>query len=313
MIWLIIIGMVIIALTIVLLPLLRAKPVQSENRTQQNIEIAQEQLSNLKETKDKGEISEFDYKVAREDIEKTLHLDLVDQTNANSIDSGSDYKTSGFLIVAFPVVVITLYYSLGSPLLLNVNSQTESTESSMMSKPPVVTEQKGKVADVKSMFEKLEKRLEQNPDDAQGWMMMGLTYMHFEQYDQAVDAYTKAVALLPNDSDAVMALNRAIKAQSGNDIETKAPTAMDTDTIEKKMIAPNGQTVDVGAMVMRLRAKLEANPENPEGWVLLGRSYSNLKRNADAVAAYEQALNLMPNNPEVRSLLNSAKTAAETE
>ena len=313
MIGLIIIGMVIIALTIVLLPLLRAKPVQSENRTQQNIEIAQEQLSNLKETKDKGEISEFDYKVAREDIEKTLHLDLVDQTNANSIDSGSDYKTSGFLIVALPVVVITLYYSLGSPLLLNVNSQTESTESSMMSKPPVVTEQKGKVADVKSMFEKLEKRLEQNPDDAQGWMMMGLTYMHFEQYDQSVDAYTKAVALLPNDSDAVMALNRAIKAQSGNDIETKAPTAMDTDTIEKKMIAPNGQTVDVGAMVMRLRAKLEANPENPEGWVLLGRSYSNLNRNADAVAAYEQALNLMPNNPEVRSLLNSAKTAAETE
>jgi cytochrome c-type biogenesis protein CcmH len=45
---------------------------------------------------------------------------------------------------------------------------------------------------------------------------------------------------------------------------------------------------DVEAMVNGLAAKLAASPDNPQGWAMLGRSYTVLGRNAEAVAAYEK-------------------------
>ncbi len=75
------------------------------------------------------------------------------------------------------------------------------------------------------------------------------------------------------------------------------------------MISPKGQSVDVGAMVMRLRDKLEANPNNPQGWMMLGRSYSTLGLHNESVAAYKHALALMPNNNEVKDALHNAQQA----
>ena len=303
MIWLVTIVMVIVALIIILLPLLRTARSQTENRSEQNIQIAQEQLLSLKEAKYQGAMSEHDYDLARQDLEKTLYSDLGEQTNNASIESASAYKTSGVLILLFPVVVISLYYSLGSPTVVNSDMQRSTNSPSKMTISPKSTEQ---VSDVGSLFEKLQQRLEKNPEDGQGWMMMGLTYMHFEQYDQAVNAYEKAVELLPDDTNAQQALNRALKAQSGGDEVTSSE-----DRIEKKMVAPNGQTVDVGAMVMRLRDKLEANPDNPQGWLLLGRSYMNLKRYDEAVNAYNKAIILMPDNLEAQQALNEALAARD--
>ena len=296
MIWLVIIVMIVVALTIIVLPLLRTVKVQSENRSEQNIVIAQEQLLDLKKARSEGTISKSEYDLACVDLEKTLHSDLQEKINTISIEPTSAYKISGALIVLFPIVVISLYYSLGSPKLLSVKPQQRAEPSFKMTEP---SESDNKVSDVSSLFDKLKQRLEINPDDGQGWKMMGLTYMHFKKYEQAVIAYKKAIILLPGDDDVSQALDRALKAQSNS--------SDNTDTIEKKMIAPNGQTVNVGAMVMRLRSKLEQNPDNFQGWMMLGRSYITLGKDADAVDAYQNALRLKPNDSEVKELLNSLK------
>lgn len=46
-----------------------------------------------------------------------------------------------------------------------------------------------------------------------------------------------------------------------------------------------------------LEARLKQQPEDVEGWVLLGRSYIQLGRNQDAVAAFERARELAPEEP----------------
>lgn len=51
--------------------------------------------------------------------------------------------------------------------------------------------------------------------------------------------------------------------------------------------APNGMP-DINKMVESLAAKLEANPDNPTGWAMLGRSYKVMNRFADAAAAFER-------------------------
>ncbi len=56
---------------------------------------------------------------------------------------------------------------------------------------------------------------------------------------------------------------------------------------------------DLGAMAQRLADKLEKNPENADGWALLAHSYVELKQHKDAVGAFEKAVNLIPNDPQL--------------
>src|SRR5690606_27646932 len=49
--------------------------------------------------------------------------------------------------------------------------------------------------------------------------------------------------------------------------------------------------------VSQLRAELERNPQQPEGWVLLGRSLSVQGDHAGARDAYARALELVPDEP----------------
>jgi len=62
--------------------------------------------------------------------------------------------------------------------------------------------------------------------------------------------------------------------------EESAPHAVQRDQIEE--------------MVKRLAAKLEASPDDAEGWATLGRSYAYLGRFPDAMSAYEQAMKRRP-------------------
>src|SRR6185503_16913889 len=52
-------------------------------------------------------------------------------------------------------------------------------------------------------------------------------------------------------------------------------------------------------MVGRLAAKLKQNPEDPEGWAMLARSYAVLGRFDEASKAYAQATTRIPNNAQL--------------
>lgn len=52
----------------------------------------------------------------------------------------------------------------------------------------------------------------------------------------------------------------------------------------------------VEAMVARLAARMQEQPDDPTGWAMLGRSYAALGQAAEALAAYERALKLKPDD-----------------
>lgn len=55
----------------------------------------------------------------------------------------------------------------------------------------------------------------------------------------------------------------------------------------------------VEEMVAKLAAKLDKEPDNPDGWVMLARTYYALNRHADAARAFERALTVVPDNAEL--------------
>lgn len=56
---------------------------------------------------------------------------------------------------------------------------------------------------------------------------------------------------------------------------------------------------DVEAMVERLAARMKENPDDVRGWTMLGRSYQALGRYMESAAAYERAIALAPNEPDL--------------
>ncbi|NOT21747.1 MAG: c-type cytochrome biogenesis protein CcmI [Nitrospiraceae bacterium] len=55
----------------------------------------------------------------------------------------------------------------------------------------------------------------------------------------------------------------------------------------------------IEALSERLKQKLEQNPDDGVGWALLARSYVEMGRHSDAVAIYEKAMKLLPDDPQL--------------
>jgi cytochrome c-type biogenesis protein CcmH len=64
-------------------------------------------------------------------------------------------------------------------------------------------------------------------------------------------------------------------------------------------------------MAARLAVRLEKEPDNAEGWVMLARTYYALNRHADAARAFERAAMLVPDSAELLADYADALAAAQ--
>ncbi|ABK44129.1 TPR repeat-containing protein [Magnetococcus marinus MC-1] len=71
------------------------------------------------------------------------------------------------------------------------------------------------------------------------------------------------------------------------------------------------QAPDIGAMVARLEERLKSEPDNIDGWLMLGRSLRNMDRTMDAINAYKHVLERQPDH--VDAAVGMAITLLETE
>ena len=61
----------------------------------------------------------------------------------------------------------------------------------------------------------------------------------------------------------------------------------------------NAKAGDLEPLLNALKSKLEKNPGDGSGWALLARSYVELRRHAEAVPAYEKAVKMIPDDPQL--------------
>ena len=78
-------------------------------------------------------------------------------------------------------------------------------------------------------------------------------------------------------------------------------TAMQTFVAENRELQkPQGDLPPVDEMIRRLAARLQQNPKDGQGWRTLGWSYLNIGRYSEASDSYAKAIDLSPNDAEVR-------------
>jgi len=76
--------------------------------------------------------------------------------------------------------------------------------------------------DVAAMVAQLEKRLQDQPNDLKGWMMLGRSYLTLNRLDEAIVAFDHAHQLDSKNADAAMGLGEAMSLRAGGEITPQA-------------------------------------------------------------------------------------------
>jgi len=80
-------------------------------------------------------------------------------------------------------------------------------------------------------------------------------------------------------------------------VGTPAALSPHKTTAAKDGANPHAISSDqLNAMVTRLAERMRSTPEDTDGWIMLARSYAALGRYAESTAAYEQAVQRLPND-----------------
>jgi cytochrome c-type biogenesis protein CcmH len=84
---------------------------------------------------------------------------------------------------------------------------------------------------INQMVDRLASRLQQNPDDVEGWTRLGRAYMVLEKPDKAVDAYAHAAKLKPDDVALKQQYAEAIMETGAGDAPPTEATALFRDVL----------------------------------------------------------------------------------
>jgi cytochrome c-type biogenesis protein CcmH len=120
---------------------------------------------------------------------------------------------------------------------------------------------------IERMVEGLAARLKANPDDLEGWKMLGRSYSVLGRFPEAVQAYAKAATLAPKDADVLVDLA---------DVFAMA----------------NGQRLD-GEPEKLIERALQLDPNNLKGLALAGTAAFRRGDFARAAALWERMLPLV--------------------
>jgi cytochrome c-type biogenesis protein CcmH len=157
-------------------------------------------------------------------------LDLKEEDGPGEVSTGPGKLTLGILALIIPVAVIYMYMVLGAPEMVGFDSAKQAAHSS---KKP------GPMPSVQEMLTSLKKRLQQKPDDAQGWFLLGRTYMAMEQYSQAAEAYETLLKLTGDEPTVLLSVAEAITFSNNGNMKGRP-----AELIRRALkIAPDNQSV----------------------------------------------------------------------
>lgn len=172
--------------------------------------------------------------------------------------------------------------------------------------------------DVNSMIEKLAVRLEATPADIKGWRMLGWSYFHTGRYEQAADAYARALQLDPNSAELkrsyegakAKALDSAIAEDAWSfqsDVVGKGGGGLGVENIiNSEAMTSRERDAAIRSVVDGLAKRLESSPRDIEGWARLMRSRVVLGERELAEMAFRKALEVFKDDQTASSKITAA-------
>jgi len=170
-----------------------------------------------------------------------------------------------------PAGAILLYWQLGAPRALD---------------PANLVARSGEGADIEAAIAQLAEKMKQDPDNAEGWALLGRAYKSTRRFAEARDALKRAHDLLPDDADLMVEYAETlVLSSSDHRIQGEA-----LDLIEKA---------------------IQTNPQNQKGLWLAGIADSQAGKYAEAVKKWNTLLPLLPPGSNVADSVQEQIAQAE--
>lgn len=281
--WIFAIAMVVVALIFILRPLLLETNKSDIDRAAQNVAITKERLAELKLELEQETITKEEYEQTKEELEQAL-LNDVEESVVKSKSTSNEYFTRlarYFLIFSVPVLTIIFYTYLGQPELI------EGAKKRAAAPADHSTTAKGKRASIEEMVEKLAARMKDKPDNAEGWYMLGRSYMSMGRYKEAVDALEKTNKIVPNNPAVMLRYADALTMLRGGRL--------------------SGKPFEL------IKKAVEIKPDDQTGLWLLGMGYEEKGEYKKAISYWNLLIPLLKDNKsidEVNKLIRAAKKKA---
>ncbi|MEQ1774675.1 MAG: c-type cytochrome biogenesis protein CcmI [Burkholderiales bacterium] len=200
--------LIVVSLWFVLPPLLRRGAAKAGVAAQPlNVAVYRDQQRELEADHRAGAITDAQYERARIELERRLLEDVpVDQ--ATPAVARPESRAAAIIVgFAVPLMAVALYFTVGTPRALA---------------PLALPKDAGKgvtAEQVEAMVAKLAERMKQNPDDPQGWAMLGKSYAVMGRYDDAAAAYGKAAERVPDNPNLLADYADALAMARGQNLQ----------------------------------------------------------------------------------------------
>jgi cytochrome c-type biogenesis protein CcmH len=179
--WFVAAGLIALALAFVLPPFFRKSPSsQTTSSRDLNIAIYQERLDELKQLN----LSETDFDQAKAELDKTLLEDIQTEQPISPQTQSTGRWAAIVVLIMLPVLTIGMFWKTGHFAILETIQKT-----------PSQTAQQAELDSLEEMIGRLVEKMKQTPEDSKGWVMLGRSYAVLERYQEAEQAYLKAVVL----------------------------------------------------------------------------------------------------------------------
>lgn len=265
------------ALLLILPPLLGVGARRRREAARQStmaLTVLREQLVELDAELATGQIDATSHAKSREELERRA---LEEGEAAAEAAEAADVRPSrGWAIgmaLTVPALAVAGYLMIGEPDALdpkNIEGQQGFTQEQ-----------------VEEMVGTLVTRLEQEPENAEGWSMLARTYLVLQDYPKAAAAYERLDKLMPNNPDVLSDWADVIAAVSGSVVG------------------------DAEALAQRA---LEVAPTHPKALALAGTAAYQRDDFSAAAALWERILSQIPEGDDVargvRASINDARAKA---
>jgi cytochrome c-type biogenesis protein CcmH len=192
--WIATVVCVVVALIFVLPALLRARgPAGKAARRDVNIAVYRDQLKELEADRANGMIPEEQFHSAKLELEARLADDALTADTAAAPGRPTSRKLGYALAAVLPAAAFGMYFWLGNPSsLVAIASAPDTAQTAAAGVPGD--------HDFMKMIQQVEEKTKTNPDDGEAWAMLAKTYAVMQRWPEAVQAYDRAIELLPKDA-----------------------------------------------------------------------------------------------------------------
>lgn len=269
--------MLIVALAFVLIPLFGKRfSSGGVSHGQTNLSIYRDQLQELESDLVNATLDQAQYETAKRELERRALEEYEDEQSVlASGGSGPNWTLATIVAVLIPLVTVSFYLALGTPVALDKENVTSQVQEGHDLSPERLL----------AMIDGINDRLRSNPDDVDSWHMLAKTSQAIGKFPEAAKAYRELIRRVPPDAQLL---------------------ADFADTLA----VVNGRSL-VGEPQELIEQALKLDPKNIKALALGGTVSFQKQEFSQAAARWRQILDLVPADAEFAQRIRESVADAE--